>query len=248
MITPCATDLALERLLAGRAPPEVIAHVDACGGCAERLAAMRREGEDFRRTVYPATVERIEDAAARSPGRRFLLALLPAPVLLAAAAAVFLVVRPVGPPDDYLGVKGSGGIGLTVFTPGRDGPRLLADGAEVSSASTLRFRVRVSELCRLVLVSVDGAGTVSRLDGGGALGVPLTAGLHDLPGGVELDGKPGPERLYAVCLADAAAVPAVEAAAREAGGRGGEGVRRTVRLAGLPPTATQTTHLLEKRP
>jgi hypothetical protein len=192
-------------------------------------------------------VERVEDAAERRPLRRRLLVLLPAPLLLAAAAALLLVVRPLSPTGGYLGVKGGGGVGLTVFSPGKETVRILADGAEVPARTALRFRVRLSEPCRLVLLSVDGAGAVSRLDGGGSMGVPLTAGLHDLPGGVELDGQPGPERLYAVCLPDTQAIPAVEEAARAVATRGAEGVRRAGPLPGLPAEATQVTQLLEKR-
>lgn len=246
MITGCPSDLALERLLLGRANPSVERHAQTCPGCAARLAAMRREGEEFRRAVFPATVERVEAAAAGAPRRRWLMALLPAPLL--AAAAVALVLVPRAPPPDYLGVKGGEGIGLALFAPGTEGPRLLADGAEVAPGTALRFRLRAGEACRLFLLSVDGAGVVSRLDGGGAEGLALAAGQHDLPGGARLDGAEGPERFYAVCAPQGTGAAAVEQAAREAGAGGATAVRQGKVLGGLPAGTAQATHLLEKRP
>lgn len=247
MTTGCPSDLALERLLLGRAEAGVEGHAQACPGCTARLAAMRREGEEFRRAVFPTSVERVEAAAAGAPRRRWLLALLPAP-LLAAAAAVALVLVQRSPPPDYLGVKGGEGVGLALFAPGTEGPRLLPDGAEVAPGSALRFRLRTGKACRLFLVSVDGAGVVSRLDGGGAEGLALGPGQHDLPGGAKLDGAEGPERFYAVCAPQGTGAAAVEQAAREAGAGGAPAVRQGKDLGGLPAGTAQATHLLEKRP
>jgi hypothetical protein len=245
MTMACPSDLALERLLLGRADLDAVRHAEECPGCSVRLASMRRTGESFRRFVYPPTVERVEAAAERGPRRRFLLALAPAS-LLAAAAAMVISIR--SPPPGYLGVKGGDGIGLSLFAPGSAGPRLLADGVEVSPRTALRFRLRAARACRLFLVSVDGAGAVSRLDGAGADGLLLSPGQHDLPGGVELDAAAGPERFYAICAPEGVATAAdVERSARTVGADGPAGVRRAGALGGLPAGASQTTHLLEKR-
>ncbi len=83
----------------------------------------------------------------------------------------------------------------------------------------------------------------------GADGLPLAPGQHDLPGGVELGGAPGPERFFAVCAPDGSASAAdVERAARALGSGGMPGVRRGRVLPGLPAGTSQTTQLLEKRP
>lgn len=246
MTTSCPSELALERFLLGRADPGIGAHADACPDCEARLATMRQRGDDFRRFVYPSSVERVEAAAERGPRRRLLLALLPAP-FLAAAVALVLGVRP--PPPGYLGVKGGEGLGLSLFAPGSAAPRLLADGAEVAPHAALRLRIRTARACRLYLVSVDAAGEVSRLDGAGAEGLPLAAGQHDLPGGVQLDAAAGPERFFAVCAPDGAASAAdVERAARAVAAEGAAGVRGGRVLRGLPAGARQATQLLEKRP
>src|SRR5512139_1521309 len=133
MTTPCPSDLALEAHLLDPAASRLGGHLAACPSCSARLAAMERQGEDFRRFVYPATVEKVEAAAGR-PRRRFLWLLAPAPVLAAALAVVLLRPAP-GPDEGYLGLKGGpGGLGLTIFTPGDGLARPLADGAHVPAS------------------------------------------------------------------------------------------------------------------
>ena len=68
MTARCPSDLALERHLLDPAASPLLAHVEACPTCRERLARMEADGADFRRFVFPATIERIEDATA--PARR----------------------------------------------------------------------------------------------------------------------------------------------------------------------------------
>lgn len=243
----CPTDLALERHLLDPAAHPLAPHLDACTPCRERVARMEDEGRRFRQFVYPATVERVEAAARRRP-RRFWLAVLAPVSALAAALVAVILLRPAAPPDDYLGVKGAGGVGLTAFVQGAGGSaRPVAEGGAVAARAALRLRVRAAAPCRAFVLSIDGRGTVSRLDGGGAEGLSLPAGTHDLAGGIELDGAPGPERLFAVCAPDGAGWPAIEAAARAAAAGGTEGVRGAGALP-LPSSAAQATLLLEKAP
>lgn len=247
MSARCPSDLALEEHLLARTGSPVAPHVASCARCAERLAAMQREGEHFRQFVFPRTIDRVEEAAAR-PRRNWLRMLLPVPAMAAAAAAVLLLVSPAGPPDDYVGVKGAGELGLTVFTQAESGsPRILADGARVLPDAALRFRVRTAAPCKLVLLSVDADGNVSRLDPAGADGFPLAQGGQDLPGGVQLDGKTGPERVFAVCGPELTPESALDAARRAASG-GAAGVRSAALLRGLPQGTTQATLLVEKTP
>jgi hypothetical protein len=245
----CPSDLALEEHLLARTTSPVAQHVAGCEHCRQRLARMSVEAEDFRRFVFPRTIDRIEEAAAGRPRRSWLRILLPVPAMAAAAAAVLLLVRPAGPPDDYVGVKGAGDLGLTVFTQADNGsPRVLADGARVDAGAALRFRVRTAAPCKLVLLSVDADGNVSRLDPAGAEGFALATGGQDLPGGVQLDGKAGPERVFAACGPELLPESAVEAARQAASGGGAAGVRRAVLLRGLPQGTTQATLLVEKTP
>lgn len=248
MSAHCPTDLALERHLLEPSTSALAPHLATCESCRTRVARMEEEGERFRRFVFPATVDRVEAAARRKrPARWWIAVLAPVPIL-AGALAVFLGVRSAGPRYDYVGVKGSGGIGLSAFVQDAGGPRAVPDRSKVPANAAVRLRVRASAPCRLFVLSVDSAGTVSRLDGAGADGVPLTAGQHDLPGGVELDGSAGPERLFAVCAPVGTSWSEVEQAARAAAVGGAGAVRVTSRLGGLPPAAAQATLLIEKTP
>lgn len=250
MTARCPSDLALERHLLALAGSPLAGHLAACPGCAARLATLQRQGEEFLRFVYPATVEAVEAAAAHpglfSSWRRW-FALVPA--LGGAAALALFLARPVAPPDDYLGVKGGGPLGLAVFVQEGSAPRSARDGEPVPAGASLRFRVRTARPCNLWLLSVDGRGQVSRLyptQGEGGAALERSA---DLPGGAVLDGQAGPERIIALCAPAPLGWSSAEAAVRAAfGAPGPEAVRRVTAIAGLPAGTAQDALLLEKRP
>jgi hypothetical protein len=242
------TDLALEKYLLDKVASPLARHVETCEPCRGRIARMEEDGRRFRQFVFPATVEKIEAAAERrKTSRRWLAFLVPIPAL-AAAAALVLVLRPVGPSDDYVGLKGAGGIGLAAFVQKAGVATVVPDRGAVAPTAALRLRVHTSSACRLFVLSVDARGAVSRLDADGPEGVPLSAGQHDLPGGVELDGSAGPERIFAVCAPSGVTWPEVERAGRAAGAGGAAQVRATTKLGGLPKGASQASLLLEKTP
>ncbi len=240
-MTRCPTELELEAYLLGSASPRLAPHVEGCARCREQLEEMRRLGEEFRRDVYPRTVDAVVTRAGRRGAPRWLLVAVP----VAAAAAALLVVR-TGPPPGYLGVKG-GGLALTVFVQDGGSVRAVADGQPVAAGAALRFEVRPARACRLWIVSVDGAGQVSRLfpARGEAASVAAPGAL---PGGAVLDGRAGPERVYAICTPEPLPLTAVEQAARVAAAGGDRGVRAAGTLGGLPREAAQASVLLEKRP
>lgn len=250
MTARCPSDLALERHLLSPEGTALIGHLAACQDCAARLATMQRQGDDFLRFVYPATVEAVEAAAARPSlalaWRRW-FALVPA--LGGAAALLFFLARPQAPPDDYLGTKGGGPLGLAVFVQDGPSPRLARDGEPVPAAAALRFRVRIARPCHLWLLSVDARGQVSRLyptAGEGGASVEQSA---DLPGGAVLDGQPGPERIVALCAPAPLGWAAAESAVRASlGAPGPDSVRRAASIAGLPAGTAQDSLLLEKKP
>ncbi len=250
MTTRCPSELALERHLLAPERSPIAGHLSACPSCAARLTTMQRQGEDFARFVYPATVEAVEAAAgsrwsALGAWRRRLV-LVP---VLAVAAAVFLLVRPAAPPDDYLGVKGGGALGLAVFVQEGTTSRLAVDGVAVQAGAALRFRVRASRPCHLWLLSLDARGQVSRLYPAQGEGGAFLERSADLPGGAVLDGQPGPERVVAICTPAPWAWADAEAAVRTAaGGPGPEAVRRATAIAGLPAGTALDSLLLEKRP
>jgi hypothetical protein len=240
----CPSDLKLEAHLLDPERAGIGPHLETCPSCRGRLEEMRRQGEEFRRFVYPATVDAVVERSRPRPWWRTWRVLVPVPVL--AAAALFLLVVPRRPPDDYLGVKG--GVALAVYAATPAGVRLVADGTEVPASAALRFQVRSARPCRLWLVAVDATGTVSRLYPASGDEGAETARAGALPGGAVLDGRAGPERIYAACAPGSLPFSTVERAAREAAGGGEAAVRSAGALRGLPAGTLQETLLLEKRP
>jgi hypothetical protein len=220
------SELKLERHLLDPARSPVAEHVAGCERCRARLAEMEKQGEDFRRFVFPATLENV--TRRRWTPTRALWLLAPA----AGLAVVLLIARP-GPTSDYIGTKGAA-MALTAYAALPSGARPVADGDAIPASASLRFRVRTAGPCTLALVSVDAKGEVSRLY------AQEVRGDVALPGGVTLDGKAGPERFFAVC--DPGGYDAVEQAAR----RIGTAVRQNRALPGVQ--GPQASLLIEKTP
>jgi hypothetical protein len=246
-VTRCPSDLELEALL--RQPDGGAAHLFECPRCAARVAEMRRLGEEFEREVFPATVEAVVNGAVRPRAARRALWMVPL-AAAAAAAAVFLVVHPRGPPDGYLGSKGPP-LTLVAYAPAPGGARALADGQGVPADAGLRFEVRPARPCQLWIVSADAAGHVSRIyPPSGEDGAKVQAGRPVVvPGGTKLDGRGGPERFFAICGCGDEPIRYPDVL-RAAGAIGpGEARVRTARaLPDLPADALQATLLVEKRP
>jgi len=242
------SELAMEAYLLDPERSSVTEHLGGCNVCKARLARMEKEGEDFRRFVLPATLDKVVEANTR---RRFSLNgwMMAVPAMAAAAALAVLVLpgRPdrEEPPEDYVGVKG--GLGLVVYTTSDRGATTVSDGGKVNPKAALRFKVRPANAkpCNLWLVSIDEAGQISRIyptqgEQGAHIAQPTP-----LPGGAMLDGKTGFERLYAVCSPEPIAYGQVESAVRATISSGS--IRKPMQLAGLPKGAAQTTVLLDKK-
>lgn len=245
-MTPrCPSALELEAYLLDPDRSPLAPHVAACPRCRDELAEMRRAGDEFRREVFPATVDAVVERARPERLPRWLLAAVP--VGAAAVAALVLAIAQLArPPAGYLGLKGAA-LGLTVFVSDGAAARAAGDGEPVPARAAIRFQVRPAAPCRVWVVSVDGAGQVSRLFPASG-GPPELAGAETLPGGAVLDGRPGPERIFAVCSPSPLPWAEVERAARAAGSGGAASVRSARALDGLPREAAQATTLLEKRP
>jgi hypothetical protein len=242
----CPSDLALESHLLSPERSPVAPHLDLCDRCRGRIARMKAEGEEFRRFVFPATVDAVEEAAVRRrPRLGWLFA--PAGAFAAVAAALLVFVRtqgPQGPSADYTGIKGTG-IGLAAYVNGPEGARALEDGASVPASAALRFSVKPAGDCFLWILSLDAKGQVSRIyPAKGAEAEKRVSG--PVPGGAVLDGEPGPERLFAVCAPAAMSWADVRAAVPASSGPGA--VREARTLGGPLASAAQSTLLVEKRP
>jgi hypothetical protein len=188
----CLDELALEKVLLDAPPAGASEHLAGCEACTARLTQMKAEGADFKQYVFPRTVDAVVEGAR--PRRWWPFVLVP----LAVAAAASLVVFTRAPTPEYVGVKGQT-VGLAVYSLDPQGaPVRLSDGARVALDANLRFQVRPDAPCHLWVLSVDQHGVVSRLfpAEGDAQRV---SGETTLPGGAQLDGQAGPERLFAVC-------------------------------------------------
>jgi len=246
-MTRCASELALEAYLFDPTRSTLRDHLECCAPCRLRLSRMEREGEEFRRFVEPRTLERVLAGGKPRERRwkRLLVTLVPAGGLAAAAAAMFLFSP--GPPDGYVGAKGSP-LSLRVWAGAGDGAREIADGERIPADARLRFRVASGQACRLWLLSVDGRGEVSRLFPAAGDAPATVTGGTTLPGGAALDGQAGPERLYAICSPEPIPFDRVERALRSTLAADDGALRRGASLPGLPAGAAQATMLVEKVP
>jgi anti-sigma factor RsiW len=220
------SELKLERHLLDPEKSPIKEHLAGCERCRARVQEMGKQGEDFRRFVFPATLEKV--SRRRWTPLRLMWAVAPA----AGLATVLLIAR-AGPTSDYIGTKGEA-LTMTAYASLPSGAKALANGDAVPASVSLRFRVRTAQPCTLSLLSVDAGGQVSKLY------AQEVRGDVTLPGGVRLDGKPGPERFFAVCT------PGGYDAAEQAARRVGAEVRQKRELPGVQ--GPQASLLIEKKP
>jgi hypothetical protein len=198
---------------------------------------MQREGEDFRRFVYPATVDAVTASAARSRPRRWLLVPVAAAAAAAAIALALLLPGRSTPP--------AGGLGFTVAAAAD--ARTLREGERVPADAAVRFAVETPAACHLWIAAVDASGEVARVfpPGKGGGGAEVARGAAQA-GGRVLDGKPGPERFYAICSPGPWTWPeCVKVLAASTSG-GADAVRSPRPLRGLPDGSVTATILVEK--
>ena len=242
MSARCPSELMLEQHLADPARSPAPGHIAGCTVCLGRLQGMKAETEQFRRFVYPRTVGKIValHAKPQSP-LRWLWAL---PAAAAAAAAIVFGSRCLGPLNPGEGEHRL--LAFSVFAGGEGSQPLPADAA-VPAAASLTFRVHPTAPCRLWVVSVDASGQVlRRFPSAGDLPSSIAAGPLALPVEALLDGRPGPERLYAVCTQAAAPFAEVASSVREQVRGGAAGVRAGRVPIKLAEDAPQATLLVEK--
>ena len=242
----CPSELSLEAHLIDPARSPAPGHIAGCTVCLGRLQGMKAESEQFRRFVYPRTVGKvIEQNAKPKSALRWLLAVPVAAVLVGAAiygvrAAGLWQPGEEGAPGRHLVLA------FSVFA-GEGGPALPAD-APVPASASLTFRVHPTAACRLWVVSTFAGGQVERrFPAAGDEGAPIAAGPLLLPVEAHLDGRPGPERLYAVCTKAALPFSQLEAAVRDEVKTDEAGLRAGRVPLKLPEDAPQATLLIEKR-
>ena len=121
------------------------------------------------------------------------------------------------------------------------------DGACLRPGDALRFVVRPGQSRHLLIISIDGAGqsTVYHPYGAAASG-PAPANGVALPGSIELDNAPGPERIYALFSDAPVAADAVRSGLTELHARGPDAIRTAAELTLPLAGVVVRSFLLEK--
>jgi hypothetical protein len=217
--------------LAGDEHEQVARHTTDCSGCRTRLDALADEQRAFEREIpfarFAGGVERAARVprAAASPRRLWLAGTLS----FAAAAGLFLVLRPAGDPEGGRNNLKGGDTLASIRIAAADGStqRSAPAGLEahLGPGERLRLGYRVAAAGHLAALTVDDAGQVTALypERGASLPVaPQGAALSYLPDSVELTGA-GRERVYLFVAEHPFTVDDAAAATRAAFDRSGRG-------------------------
>lgn len=209
-MSACPSRLELSRWEAEPAcarPADFTSHVAGCARCAAVLedigtARSLLLGADAEQASVLAARAILETARQRRDRRRWLRILAPA-LLVPAAAALLLVVRP----GHFAPGRGGPGASvakgeLIVETYFKRGEQVLpaVDGQDFLAGDRLRFAYTCARPGYLMVFGVDDRGQIFPYYENGVLaGVFVDAGARVLlPGSVELDGHQGWERIYAL--------------------------------------------------
>jgi len=201
----CLSEVALVQLDAGELAADRVdaaqAHADACPRCTATLVEIRAD-----RAALAGTTPLWLGA---TPRRRSPAVWLAVPVLLAAAAALVVVLRPSQAPDvvrdDGVRVKGDGLV-LEIYVNHAGVTRRAAADEPVVAGDRIRFALRSptsgASSVHAAVFSLDGADQASVY---ATADVPLDPTSRELPGAIALDATLGIERLIAL-----ACVPALD--------------------------------------
>lgn len=239
----CPSDLDLELWLSGAAAAKerLSPHLEGCAACKARLAWAEDAARAFAAGPLVRTREAVVDRTlgprAAWGGFRFWVPALG----LAAAALLAFVAVPQGPPEGYVGLKGSTpALGLEVWRGVEGHGERLAPGAKVSPGDGLRFSL-VGPSRKIWLFTVDARGELSLLSPADGRQPREVSGV--LPGGAVLDDVLGPERVFAVDAEAVGSLEALRALVKETYGADPAKIRGVDRL---PIDGAQDSVLLEK--
>lgn len=231
-------------------PLELAQHVGSCERCTAIVAEISDArvfllgSEPEQAASYAARV--IAETARQRRGLRRWLRFLAPMILVPAAAALLLFVRPTNPSHD--GVKGH--LIVETYCKRADKVFVVSDGQDTPvdylQGDQLRFAYTQDRSGFLLVFGVDDTGTIfPYYEENRLVGVPVQAGARVLlPGSVELDGHKGWERIYVIWTASPLPDDAVRTAVASAWTAAGGDLRRTSAL-DLP---VEQVSLLLRRP
>jgi hypothetical protein len=222
-------ELALRRLRAGEALPDVETHASACADCRARLKGLDDEQRRFEQEIsfdrFAAGVERASRVAtAPRPASRVARSLrFMVPTLsLAAGVALFVGVtaRREGGSAPYVGLRG--GADITVRVAAGDGPQRTASPSAAEALAPgerVRIGYHAGRHRYLLSLSIDERGQVTPLypESGRSVAVGKVVGAAPsyLPDSVEFTDS-GAERLFVILSDQPIEVEAARRAARAA--------------------------------
>lgn len=195
--------MSLDRLLLGSMPAaeeqQSRAHLEACASCRQALEENRAARQHFEARLFARTLPAVE-ARLQRPGLLARLgSLLRSPKLLAPAGALALALLLLVPrPATDADLRIKGGPIFQLFALRQDSVLKVRPETRLAAGDRIRFVVEAPKAGFLLVASVDGAGKVSLyFPPEGAQSAAVGAGRTELPGSIELDDAPGPERLFA---------------------------------------------------
>jgi hypothetical protein len=208
------------------------AHLASCARCAEQERALEGFRRDFVDEALPRTRAAVRAGVRRAQGRRprWWAALVAAPLM----AVLILVVwrKPPRPQGEEPAVSEKGGPALAIVA--RRGARVfpVRSGDPLQPGDQIRFVLKGVTYPYGMIASVDGAGRPNiYVPYEGVRSISVTpANELAIEGSIVLDGRLGPERVFALFSRDPLPAEAVRRALTDIGSRGGEAIRQTTAL------------------
>lgn len=193
------------------------AHLDGCEECKARVAKLEGQDSGYLASTFIAKeAQAVKKRAGGAPPRR----LWAAGVGIAAAAGLAaLMISPLLKAPAGERVKGNEPE-LVVYRSREGKVVKVNEGDTFKAGDALRFEVVIPRAAHVVILGVDGTGTVTPYSPPAGAATALTAGRHTLPHAVKLDAVAGHERVMAfICdgpfsVDEARAAASVEPIAR----------------------------------
>jgi hypothetical protein len=221
-------------------------HQRRCDRCAQLATSLDDYHKEFTATALPRTRARVRAGVESQRRRRWWwTGAFLAPVAVAAAVVLVVGRRPVVVDDEGLTAeKGGPSLGIVARRGARVFP--ITSGERVHPGDQIRFVLRGVIYPFGLIASVDGAGEPNiYVPYRGDASVPVALGSRvEVEGSIVLDGRLGPERVFALFSRRPLSAASVRQALAALGGKGGEAIRK---VSALPVDAdAQSSVLLEK--
>jgi hypothetical protein len=200
---------------------KVKAHLEICQKCQEAYRILQADCETFDQKVLPKTLSAITTRTSKRFSWWPTGSKLPilAPAMGAAAALLVVMFLWILPGDQPAGLENGvqikGGASAKIFAQRGDKVFEVNQDVSLRENDRIRFVVNPGDAKYLLVISLDGrekvstyfpVSTVQKVKQSGA----LKPGSNELPGSIELDNAPGPEKIFFIFSDQALDVSQVE--------------------------------------